>query len=309
MRKLAATQNKGKKTLTVIVDVPYVYLPELLKHKELTITWKKIKDIEVNNVLDNPFIPTWDNNSETLNQMWLEFLKGADSKMAIDVNSNTTISSVNFDVSSSEASGWIVDYKKLGITDMNYYLNKHTRNNLLLTPFAYTTCIITSSNWDSFFEEFCPKYKISNEDGSNPIIGKSKREISELTDCLYDPSTLDKCNILLTIPQELQEIAEQIYDIWNGEFEENEYHIPFEEQIDKMEYLGEEGMDGIYGHIKYKYPASEYSFPDKYAILLKKCKLTISASMCSKFSTEGTLEDHLNNEQPFTHQIYNESRK
>ena len=52
MKTLAATQNNGKKTLTIMVDVPYVYLPELLKHKDLTITWKKIEAIEVNNILD-----------------------------------------------------------------------------------------------------------------------------------------------------------------------------------------------------------------------------------------------------------------
>jgi len=56
---LAATYNPVSRTkmFTVVVDVPYVLLPELLQHKELNITYKKIEDITLEEVLDNPYIP------------------------------------------------------------------------------------------------------------------------------------------------------------------------------------------------------------------------------------------------------------
>jgi hypothetical protein len=102
---LAATYNpiSNTKMFTVMVDIPYVLLPELLQFKELNVTYKKIEDIQLQEIVDNLYIPIWTKkqgmDSELLdnlvpNQMWLEFLKGCESKMSIDVNSNTTISQV-----------------------------------------------------------------------------------------------------------------------------------------------------------------------------------------------------------------------
>ena len=209
---LASTYNDVNKTkmFTVMVDIPYVLLLELLQFKELNITYRKIEDIEVQEVLDNPFVPIWlkqENingkilNNELPKQMWLEFLKGCDSEMNIEVNSDITM---------------IVDYKKLGISDMYNYLLKlkvHKQNaNLLLAPFAYTTCVISSTEWDEFFEVMCPKYELKNFD-KNIEHCKSKKEWLKLTEDKIDEDYFQSIN-KSTIQPELQKIAEEIYDLY-----------------------------------------------------------------------------------------------
>lgn len=58
---LAATYNPVSKTkmFTVMIDILYSFLSELLQHKELNVSYKTIENITPNEVLENSFIPVW----------------------------------------------------------------------------------------------------------------------------------------------------------------------------------------------------------------------------------------------------------
>lgn len=232
---LAATYNPvtKDKMFTVMIDVPYCLLLELLEHKELTINYKKIKDITLQEILENPYI------AED-KVIWKDILNGCVSKMTIDVNSDSTINEVNFDTKNS--SGWLIDYNKLGIKDMYKYLleaNSLAAHNLLM-PFAYTTCIINGTNWNNFFEKLCPKYELLLPNGSLFGYYKSKKDwLMEY--CLIFKTDSDLVSFedgywesinTSVVSLELQNIAETIYDLYQEvEWKETEYHIPFEEDI------------------------------------------------------------------------------
>ena len=210
---LAATYSPVAKTkmFTILVDIPYVLLPELLQHKELTISYKKIKDIyDPCSVSDNPFIPII-LEKENFKDLYNDVLYNVQNETGVIItllNHNET-------------------YFK--IKELNY----------LLAPFAYTTCIISGTDWEAFFKEFCPKYSYY-EDGS--LFFNSKKEFKK-----FHRSELLKGGLFInsvkwikdrefnevnesTTQSEFQIIAEMIYDLYQeADWKESECHIPFKE--------------------------------------------------------------------------------
>ncbi len=336
---LAATYNpvSNTKIISFLVDFPTVLLAELRTHRILTqgslyehmehdmfnMSANSARAIPhskyLQKVIDNPFIPIWTKQQKgmsggqmteeevsTLNQMWIDYLKGCQSKMTIETNSNTTVKEICFDVNSEEASGWVVDYQKPGLKDMyEYFLkqNAHKQNaNRLLAPFAYTTCIITGTEWENFFELRCPKYHtpVSGEG----FYAKSKKELiswhsnqdnlDELQNSNFDWNSINYS----TAQPEFQVIAEMLYDLYQeADWKESKYHIPFEEEIVKL-----------YDYELRKYTSNIDDYYDK--------MMLISASMCAKLSyntqdNDDTLEKHLERAnmllehkhmEPFSHQ-------
>lgn len=199
VKVLAATKNKTHKAFSVLVTIPTVLLAELRTHRILTqgASYEFVELDELNlsansaraiphnkyieNILNTPYIPMWtkqqkgmsgavltDEQKQTLDKAWVEFLSGYDTQMTVETNSDTSIDSVCFDPNSPDFSGWIVDYHKPGIIDMyNFLLEQgvHKQNaNRLLAPFAYTTCILSGTEWDNFFNLRCPQYDFNNPD-------------------------------------------------------------------------------------------------------------------------------------------------
>lgn len=339
---LAATYNPttDTKIMSVLVDFPTVLLAELRTHRilaqgaayehlELTdfgLSANSARAIPYNKylekVMSNPFVPIWTKqqkgmsgemlDAEMPTEMWKQFLEGYDSQMSIEVNSNTTINNVCFDVNSPESSGWVVDYKKLGIVDMYKYLlqqHVHKQNaNRLLAPFAWTTCILSGTEWDNFFNLRCPKYEY---DGMTFLSWKDLiKEISLEGDLqTYNPRIYEMNNDPIkrqeintsTAQPEFQVIAEQIYDLYcEANWKESKYHIPFEEDIKNLYW--KQDLD---------------KFPNyKFGIEEMEMMMKISASMCAKLSyntqdNEDTLEKHLERAdmlikhkhwEPFVHQ-------
>ena len=337
-RVLAATYNPVSKTkmISFLVDIPTVLLAELRTHKILTqgnlyehsehdtihLSANSARAISttayLQKVMDNPFIPIWTgkargmsgsliSNSEIPTQMWLDYLKGCESKMAIETNANTTIENVYLDIENINSGGWIVDYTKPGVADMYSYLlnqNIHKQNaNRLLAPWAYTTCIISATEYKNFFELRCPKYSLFSE--NMPLSFKSKKAFlnyvktveSEEFKNQYDNLTEKEWQEINTSPAqpEFQVISEMLYDLYNeAEFKNSEWHIPFLKEIE--EWYGDEitsqGNDRM------------------------RVYANISASLCAKLSYDtqtkpDTLQKHIErsamlfNEkhfEPFSHQ-------
>jgi hypothetical protein len=217
-----------------MVDVPYVLLPELLQYKELNISYKKIEDITLQEVLDNPFVPIWTKQQKGMGGRLME------------------------DDPHYENSDW-----NESLNHLEYYYDLiikrgvHKENaNRLLAPFAYTTCIISGTEWDNFFEKFCPKYEYvlvnpKTKKITNTFVYKSKKEyitftkfrhqqlfdsISEavnISEHLKEYNEPDWYSINKASTQlELQSITEMLYDLYKeADWQESKYHIPFEDKI------------------------------------------------------------------------------
>jgi len=170
----------------------------------------------------------------------------------------------------------------------------HKQNvNRLVSSYAYTTCILSGTEWSNFFELRCPKYTSLNIDA------KSKKEYIEIAIQLSETFPLSETewqaiNTSSAQP-EFQVIAEMIYDLYQGaDWKESEYHIPFEDEINRLYFEDAELRNDI-GYVK---------------------AMKISASMCAKLSydtqdNEDTLEKHLERanmllehkrSEPFSHQ-------
>lgn len=261
---LAATYNpvSDTKMFTIMVNVPYVLLSDLLEFKELNVTYKKIEDIELEEVLCTPF-------------------KLKDVKYVFRENDYSTL---------------------LQEIECN------NKAKTFLTPFAYTTCIISGTEWDNFFELRCPKYKMNinnfNEQDSTEkfIYAKSKKEYEKWLkqywnkDLIYKDENKEISSINEEFWQsinksaaqpEFQVIAEMLYDLYQEVgWQESKYHIPFGDEI-KVQY-----KDAVFKELT-KCKTTDDTQKLYYQMLMK-----ISASMCAKLSyntqeDEDTLEKHL----------------
>ncbi len=277
-------------------------------------------------VIDNPFVPIWTKqqkgmsggllnitNIPRINENWLANLKDEDtfhawvddggylydgyaSDMEDEDYENTNIGSSSWS-SSCDIPTLMSRYKDL------IKLGVHKQNaNRLLAPFAYTTCIISGTEWDNFFELRCPKYHtpVSGEG----FYAKSKKELlswhsnQDNIDKLQDPN-FDWNSINYSSAQpEFQVIAEILYDLYQeADWKESKYHIPFEDEIKNL---------------------LEYDDFDAYHSTKEiiETRMLISASMCAKLSyntqnNEDTLEKHIEranlliehkHQEPFSHQ-------
>lgn len=326
-RVLAATTNKGHKMITFLVDFPTVLLAELRTHRILTqgslYEHMELDDFNMSansaraipatkylqKILDNPFIPVWTAKQAGMSgklldpqvptQMWLEFLKGCKSEMTIE----------------SEKDKWFtVDYDKIGILEMHQFLinqQVHKQNaNRLLAPFAYTTCVLSGTEWDNFFELRCPKYQSdckifkSRKEALKSMSSSSLQLVEELGEQHWQDINHSSAQ------PEFQIIAEMLYDLYQeANWQENEYHIPFENNIHSMT-----AVNSKHGYSLEDYYIAELGWsPRKY---YSEIVMRVSASMCAKLSyntqdNEDTLEKHLERAQmlidskhwePFSHQ-------
>ena len=326
-RILAATYNlvSNTKMTSFLVDFPTVLLAELRTHRILTqgslyehselvdfnLSANSARAISHNKylekVLDNPFIPIWTKqqkgmsgellNDVNLDRQWIKFLNGFDS---------------------SEYEDFDTDILEEGVKHFyNNLINNgvHKQNaNRLLAPFAYTTCIISGTKWDNFFDLRCPKYEFGG------IVAKSKKELyrkfTEAETYLTNSQELNSEEFWNSIntsgaQPEFQVIAEMLYDLYQeADWKESKYHIPFEEEI-----------WNIYGvELRNKHRLNlisvESDLYDKTLEIILKEMMLISASMCAKLSyntqdNEDTLEKHLERAnmlmehkhwEPFSHQ-------
>lgn len=333
-RVLASTYNpvSNTKMISFLVDFPTVLLAELRTHRILTqgslyehselvdfsCSANSARAIPTNKyldkVLENPFVPIWTKQQKGMSgelcdedtikrctQQWLQTLKG----VKVGRGSNRT----------QIEKGVINRYDSL------IDLGIHKQNaNRLLSPFAYTTCIITGTEWENFFKLRCPKYELWIDKSVHNSKKSYLKKFEELRDEYEHPDydyyidspdlefNWDRINKSTAQP-EFQIIAEMLYDLYQeADWKESKYHIPFEEDIEKYDIY-----DWRLKATKQKWdkiPDFE-NVGDEVAI-----KMFISASMCAKLSYDtqdnpDTLEKHLERAEmlikekhfePFSHQ-------
>lgn len=339
-RVLAATYNPVSKTkmFSVMVDFPTVLLAELRTHRILTqgaaYEHSEIVDLSlsansaraiphkkyVERVLENPFTP-----------VWTEQQKGMSGKLLSAENAD--IADHNWKIA---LKGGAVYYDEVGkrkevsglIDVHNVLVNElgvHKQNaNRLLAPFAYTTCILSGTEWENFFELRCPKYTFQTSYA--PHVYRSKKEALAAHPPLakgdYCSDHTYRCNDFTEedwqavnesgAQPEFQIIAEMIYDLYReAKFEENEYHIPFEEDIHNT--YGDDIIKKI-GIVRFAGSSEQAS--EAYNRRVMDYVMLVSASLCAKLSydtqdKEDTLEKHIERAQllkthkhaePFSHQ-------
>jgi hypothetical protein len=158
-----------------------------------------------------------------------------------------------------------------------------------LSEFAYTTCIISGTEWDNFFVLRCPKYEYEG------IVYNSMKELYKQ---YPNNLTFDEITNQSSAQPEFQVIAELLYDLYKEtEWSMDVYHIPFKSKIEEL-----------YGSELLKYTSNDKDYLDKLML--------VSASMCAKLSyntqdAEDNLDKHLERVnmliehkhwEPFSHQ-------
>lgn len=104
--------------------------------------------------------------------------------------------------------------------------------NRILEPFMWHTVLVTSTEWDNFFELRCPEYKIEER------VYRSKKDFCKNERGLVHPKTnlgwleINKSQAEIHI----QALAESMWDAMNestpNQLESGQWHIPFNDKID-----------------------------------------------------------------------------
>lgn len=302
---LAATYNpvSNTKMISFLVDFPTVLLAELRTHRILTqgslyehselvdfnLSANSARAIPHNKylekVIDNPFIPIWTKQQKGMSGELIT------DKNKIEFYNNTWKGNLQM----------FVDY---GIENYTSGEQIHKQNiNRLLAPFAYTTCIISGTEWDNFFSLRNPKYEIDGKVYLSKKQAQKELGLDEENLNITDWQSINKS----TAQPEFQIIAEMLYDLYQeANWKESKYHIPFEEDINK---------EALKEYLHKNHKTYEHDQPDSEHIL-NQFLMLISASMCAKLSyntqeNEDTLEKHLEranmliehkHQEPFSHQ-------
>lgn len=270
---LAATENKysGDRLLTIKATFPRYILAELNTHRMFSRNSASSRAIPskrmIKNLQENPFIPVaWQKDhtgmqgteyiedTKDINLFKEEWLRSRDSALE----------------SSSRLNGGILQY--IGNVHKNgTEIKEGTQvtkqiTNRLLEPFMWHTAIVSSTEWQNFFNLRCPKYEIHefNEYGESIKIHtfKSKKEAlnvlgpefliqEEHFSCglkdrrireLFDLPNQEIYWLKLNKGQadiHIMALAEAIYDVYTTTNFNKEvagyWHLPFGDRIDERE--------------------------------------------------------------------------
>ena len=233
---------QGDRLISVLCTFPRIILSEVNTHRMLSkntsssraIPFKKM----VEAVQENPFIPiAW--QKEHTGMQGYEYI--TDPEMLEALNRNHL-----------EARDYAVAMASHG-TDLG--TTKQICNRYL-EPFMWTTMLITGSKegWDNFFNLRCPQYSWQNEGNFKSwkdLVkfhfnnGASRNWIDELE----QTTTLERLqNNKGQAEIHMMALAESIYDAVNEstpkQLQAGEWHIPFEDKIDLIDWLDEVNNDG-----------------------------------------------------------------
>lgn len=280
---IAHSKNKqGDELVTFIVEFPRIILPEVLTHRMFSrnsassraIPFKKM----VKKVQESPFIPI----------AWQENHKGMQGSKYLDPD---TVACLAANKSWLRARDWaVIEAKKLNDSRMSNVTKQLC--NRLLEPFMYHKVIITTGlqGLYNFFKLRCPQYKYA--DG---IYYNSKKDyLNRPYEDDRIPFDSGKATNLewYAINQSqaeihIQELAELMWDCYNEstpkELKEDEWHIPFGNNIDKSKVINLKNVDGkdLISDATYNLRKSN---PDMLKFELEQVKIKISTARCARIS-------------------------
>ena len=222
---------QGDRLTSLLITFPRILLSEINTHRMLSkntsssraIPFKKM----VEAVQENPFIPI----------AWQKEHKGMQgSEYHVDRKHENAVYE------------WLKarDYAVKQASMMNNDGITKQLCNRLLEPFMWTTMLITGSRegWQNFFSLRCPDYEgfKSRKEASKEFLEKGNIDTSNWSD--LDWLKLNKGQAEIHI----MDLAEKIYDAINEstpkQLQAGEWHIPFEDKIDLIDWLDEVNNDG-----------------------------------------------------------------
>ena len=233
---------QGNELISVLCTFPRIILAEMNTHRMLSKNTSSSRAIPVKKMVesieDNPFIPIAFQKTHS-GMQGTEYLTGLDYDQA----------EFEWLEAKDRAIEQAEQLDKIGTTKQLC--------NRLLEPFMWTTMLITGSKegWENFFKLRCPQY--GGIDGrNNEVYFKSKKEtIKHLQGLGVNTVNLKEDDILgwLKINKGQAEIhmmalAEEIYDAMNEstpkQLQAGEWHIPFGDKIDLIDWLDTVNDDG-----------------------------------------------------------------
>ena len=243
MNKISATivadsvNQQGDRLTSLLITFPRILLSEINTHRMLSKNTSSSRAIPfhkmVKAVQENPFIPIAWQKEHTGMQGYEYLVDEEDIEYAI---------------------GTWLHQKDRAIEDakiLNSGANVTKQLcNRLLEPFMWTTMLITGSKegWGNFFNLRCPSYEIKPI-RDNSILYKSRKDA-----ILRHPGTVnymkqDWLNVNKGQAEiHMMDLAEKIYDAMNEstprQLKAGEWHVPFEDRIDLIDWLDEVNDDG-----------------------------------------------------------------
>lgn len=286
-------ENYGTRATTFIVTIPTCIVAELRTHKIISqvadvaceVTKDNLTNISANSdraipvsrkikaVLDNPYIPRFTGTKPGM--------QGRYDLSEDQIKEATYLHLLPLtEWENSDLHKMVKGFQDLDIHKQ--VINRH------LMPWAWSTVILTATEWTNFFELRCPQYKYES------VIYKSKKELLSIHPELNDKpqSFFDEINLSGTEPTFMY-IAELMYDLYKeSQPKTSAHHIPFLENI-----ISNYESDIVEFLEKYKVETgiSKNNDLEDWKVFIYKC---ISTSLCAKISydtheKDDTLEKHI----------------
>ena len=267
---LSSKDSRGNTIHTLLVTYPRIIHSEIMTHRLFSRNSASSRAIPfekmVESVEQNPFIPiAWQKdhkgmqgneyfeNENEINYIKEQWLKARDSA----VNRANLLS--NADVT-----------KQLC--------------NRLLEPFMWHTVLITSTEWENFFELRCPRYKIPKSKTFKEQVFKSRKDVKK--ELQSDGGYINTLKLLQTFSEidwlksnegqaeiHMMALAEAMYDCINEakvqELKNGQWHIPFIENLNNTTLT-----DFVI----------EHSLLDNQDEVLLKTKIKIATARCARIS-------------------------
>lgn len=231
---VADSKNEfGNRITTMVVTFPRIILAEFNTHRMFSRNSASSRAIPFEKMLksvrENPFIPI----------AWQRDHKGMQGIEYVTLPEEIRDRNEKWLGAMDSSASWS---KYLSVGDTTKQLC-----NRLLEPFMWHTVIVTATEWENFFALRCPRYQLVDGRGVTLPTFRSKKDLFQhlRQNGGVFPTSDDWSNVdWLKINQGQAEIhmmalAEAMWDAYNEstpkELKAGEWHIPYEEQIDKEE--------------------------------------------------------------------------
>jgi len=222
-------ESRGNELITYQFELPTYLIPELLKFKKMEITWNRIKLQKINN--ENEVLL----HAEIIAEKLWKLLDNIDTLSDI---CKPTINDLKACMSYVNNTYRYVEERFNFIKSDGYELF-----NINGYSFKYVLITFTSSKpaLMEFFDKCCPKYSFAHTkitiDGIKYNSWNDIKKIKGLEDKIFQEDLDDytdsdklRCNQNKTTDIHLQQIAEEMYDLYNEsevvELKEHEWHLP-----------------------------------------------------------------------------------
>lgn len=228
---------QGKRIVSIELVYPRIIHAEVMTHRVFSRNAASSRAIPsaklIQSVKDDPFIPIAFQKKHS-GMQGTEYLTGEDAEYAAERWLKASRAAI----------------EQVQLLTTFHGITKQLANRIL-EPFQYYKVLVTSTEWENFFELRCPKYEFNDQ------FYKSWKDLGVASGRGSDDEYLDSASTIerLTINRSqadihISELAEKIWDAMNEskpeQLEAGQWHIPYGnniESFDLLPYLDYTGFD------------------------------------------------------------------